>query len=96
MNHPDFYENFKYDLHFSRKFNNTEIIKTLISYFILSVPIFYATGFAKQIFSYFGFYYNGFSSDLQTAVFSIILAIGNLVLSIIGSYIYDKIKHKLL
>lgn len=93
--HPEFDSKMKSDLAFARRFNNTEILKTLISYFLYAIPVFYASGIAKPVLCYFGFVSGGFSLDLQNIAFSICASIYNLALGLLGSYLYDKVKHKL-
>lgn len=94
-NAPDFELRFKSDISFAKRFNNTEIVKTLISYILFSVPIIYVTGISERFIGYFGIASGGFASDLQHLVFSSVASIFNLAFGILCSYVYDKIKNKL-
>ncbi|MFY9260626.1 MAG: hypothetical protein WAO71_08980 [Gallionella sp.] len=92
---PEFKNKMKSDITFAKRFNKTEILKTLISYFLYALPVFYASGMVKQILGYFGYSSGGFALDLQNIGFSIIASISSLAFGLLGSYLYDKIKHKL-
>jgi hypothetical protein len=94
-NHPEFQNKLKSDLAFAKRYNKTEVVKTVISYLFYSLPIFYASGMIKPFLEYFGYASDGFALDLKNVVFSIFASVSNLALALFGSYLYDKIKHKL-
>jgi hypothetical protein len=93
-NHPDFQNKLLTDYTFAKNFNNSEIIKTLINYFLFSIPIFYMTGLSQDVLEYFGYKSNGFGEDIHNLALSIVSSISALILGLLTSYIYDKIKHK--
>lgn len=95
VNLPDFREKMKSDFLFAKHFNNSEIIKTLVSYFLFSIPFLYATGFAQDTLGIIGYKSEGFGLDLRNLFVSTLSSVFALAFGIAGSYIYDKIKHKL-
>ncbi len=94
VSQPDFQKRMKSDFSFAQKFNNIEIAKTLVSYFLFSLPVLYASGLAKQIIEFFGVTSGGFAADLRDIALAIAASVFNLVLGLLCAYIYDKIKHK--
>lgn len=92
---PNFTEKMKSDYKFAKHFNNSEIIKTLINYLLISVPLIYAAGLAKDLLLFFGYQSAGFGGDLQQLLISTLSSCFAVVLGVPGAYLYDKIKHKL-